>query len=122
MALLTVLAVSAAVGFALQRVYGDFVDIPPEVTMLFQGINGLNLSLAVAAMWLSSHGRSDGMPRPLRRIVRSQERHALLVCVSCVATFAVLAFYELFPYGYVAGFAFFHVFWLARLAVEALVA
>lgn len=110
-------ALAAAVGALMQHRYGAYVDIPVELVYFFQAANGVHLSLLAFAAVYSGTSRAKAFPRPLRVAVDEQERHVFSLSTGGAVTFACIAFYEHFPFGFVVGFAFFPLFWMARLVV-----
>ncbi len=110
-------ALAAAAGAFMQHRYGAYVDIPVELVYGFQAVNGVHLSLLAFAAIYSGTERAKDFPRAIRVAIDEQERHVFSLSTGGIVTFACIAFYEYFPFSFVAGFAFFPLFWMARLAL-----
>ncbi len=118
--MLLALLLAGLCGLAMQAVWGDWVDIPPEVIVLFHAINFLNLLQALSCMMLASWEGRARLPQLMRRYIADQHRYILRLTGLAVCTFCALAFYELFPYGFVAACALFPAIWYCTSIIRTL--
>ena len=103
----------AACGGAFQAYFG-LLDLPFGLVYVLQALNGLNLGVVVAAVALLDRPGMQ-LPRRARAVLKYHEERSFTLIFIGIATWVVLAFYELFPPSLPVGLVVFQAAWLVQM-------
>ena len=121
--MIKVFGACAVFGLLARAIFGEWVDLPVEIVYAAQIVNGINFALVlIASRWGDDEERQERCSLREQFFISSLTDGILLVPLTSMAVFCVVAFYEVFDFGIAAAAASFPLFWMLRALIIALIA